>query len=136
MKTNLLRLSLVPVLAVTAAFAQNVTLMEANIPFDFTVGQKTLPAGRYTVDRGLVPTAVVIRSEDSKKAVIVIVQAAYSNAWHDTGSLVFDRYGSSYFLSQIWTPGRDGRSLPPGKREREMAARLATPVRASVAATR
>ena len=39
-----------------------------------------------------------------------------------TSKLVFHRYGSQYFLAQIWTAGNDrGQELPESGREREVA---------------
>ena len=136
MKTNLLRTFIVAVLAATAVFAQNSTLLQATIPFDFIVGNQALPAGQYTVDRGPATGTVMIRSADGKRAAIVLAQAVSSAVARDTGSLVFHRYGYTYFLSEVWSPGNDGRKLSPTRRERELAARVATPADATIAARR
>ena len=47
-------LTLLLMLGVTSAHALNMTSdkVVANIPFDFTVGKTTLPAGEYVVQRG------------------------------------------------------------------------------------
>jgi hypothetical protein len=55
MKRNLLRTSIVAVLAATAAFAQRSTSLKATVPFDFNVGTQALPAWQYTLDRGPLP---------------------------------------------------------------------------------
>ena len=77
MKTNLLRTSIVAVLAATAAFAQNSTRLQANVPFDFIVGNQALPAGQYTVDRGPADGIVMIRSADGKNASMVLAPGSF-----------------------------------------------------------
>ncbi len=136
MKTNLLGTFVAAALAATTAFAQNTTMLKADVPFDFTAGSQTFQAGRYTVDRGAVPGAVTIRSDDGRKAAIVLTEPASSVNPRDNGSLVFHRYGRAYFLSEIRTPGYEGRRLPPTKSEHEAAASLTAPVATTVAAVR
>src|SRR6185295_1210296 len=43
-------------------------------PFEFTVANKTMPAGNYTI-RSLSPSRLLIRSEDGHEAVIASVFA-------------------------------------------------------------
>ena len=45
-------LTLLLMLGVTSAHALTSDKVVANIPFDFTVGKTTLPAGEYVVQRG------------------------------------------------------------------------------------
>ena len=136
MRKNLLRLWIVPVLAAAAAKAQTTNLMKAEIPFAFAAGKQMLPAGRYTVQRGPAPGTVAIRSEDHKNAAIVLANDAYSVNGHETPKLVFHRFGSAYFLSEIWTPENNGKRLVPTSRERELAAQAAPPDSTVVAAVR
>ena len=134
MKTNLLRISMVAVLAAAAAFAQSSTRMQANIPFGFVVGGKALPAGHYTVDRGPASGIVTIRSGDGQGAAMVLTVSLYSTVTRDAGRLVFHRYGDTFFLSEVWEPGNDGHQLSPSPRERELEAKLAAPTRTIIAA--
>ena len=58
-------------LAVTSAFAGSSTRTETHVPFDFTVGSKTLPAGTYTVEAwheklGTLTETVTLADNDSK----------------------------------------------------------------------
>ena len=133
MKTNLFCICMVPALAV-AAFAQGSTFLKADVPFDFSAGNSIMPAGRYQVERGPANGTVTIRSDDGKKAVIVMTLLTTSMARHEQGSLMFHRYGNAYILSEIWTPGNDGRELPTTKRERELAKKLAAPTSETLAA--
>ena len=134
MKTNLLRISIVAVLAAAAVFAQSSTRIQANIPFGFIVGAKAFPAGQYTVDRGPGSGVVAIKSADGKDGAMVLTMPRYSTVTRDTGRLVFHRYGDTYFLSEVWEPGNDGHQLSPATRERELIAKLATPTNTTIAA--
>ena len=136
MKTQLLRASLVAVLAAASAFAQSSTSLKVNVPFDFIVGNQTLHAGQYTVDRGTAPGAVILKSAQGKGAAIAMGQALESITSRNNGRLVFHRYGAAYFLSEVWGAGNHGRKLPTSSREREMAAKVSPPQNAILAAAR
>jgi hypothetical protein len=134
MKTNLLGIFTVAALAASAALAQSSTPAKANVPFNFIAGTRTLPAGEYTVmTQGPAADTVIIRSADGKGAVIVLAQPLSSVDARHGGKLVFHRYGDTYFLSEIWGPGNDGREIPTTRRERELATKLATPDNTTVA---
>ena len=136
MKTNLLRTSIVAVVAAAAAYAQGSTPIQGTVPFDFIVGNRTLPAGQYTVDQGTAPSVMVIRSADRKGTAIVLTHALHSTASRNEARLVFHRYGYTYFLSEVWGPGNDGRQLRTTSRERELAANLSRPDNTTIAALR
>ena len=136
MKTHLFRTFMVTVLAASAAFAQNSTRLQANVPFDFIAGNQALPAGQYALDQGPAPGIVMIRSADGKSGAFVLTYAAFSAVAHDKPSLVFHRYGSTYYLSEVWGPGNDGRKLPPAARERDLAAKVVAPGNTTIAALR
>jgi hypothetical protein len=80
------------------SFAQS-NGVRANVPFDFTVANKLLPAGTYTVKRestGLIE----IRNHDKPIAVLTITNHD-GNTSPNGGKLVFHKYGDQYFLSEI-----------------------------------
>jgi hypothetical protein len=81
--------------------------MRANIPFAFTVGDKTLPAGVYTV-RVLNPASdrkvLQIRSERGDVSAMVQTVPAKDAPSSDT-KLVFRRYGENYFFAKAQTAG-------------------------------
>jgi hypothetical protein len=124
MKTNLLHISIAGVLATAAAFAQTSIALNANVPFDFIAGGKALPAGHYTVSQGP-GAALLVRSQQSdgagKAAVFAIATPAYSRGGRHDSRLVFHRYGNTYFLSEVWGPGSDGKELPATIQERQLA---------------
>jgi hypothetical protein len=136
MKTNLLRLSMAAVLASAAAFAQSSGPLQADVPFDFIVGSKKLPAGPYMVDQRTALGAVLIRSSSGNGGAFAMVQARSSAVTGKAGSLTFHRYGEAYFLSEVWPPGADGYQLATTPREREIAKQIAAPTATTIAARR
>jgi len=129
----------VGLLAALAApsMAANLAL-KANIPFSFAAGSVNLPAGEYTVEQHVVPGVLALRGADLRIVTLFTVSPKVSAEVKDTASLVFNKYGDQYFLSQIWISGRNsGYQLPRTRRERELiAAAPAHPVVLAAVPTR
>jgi len=107
-------------LAVSAAQAQE-PRVKANIPFDFVVGDRVMPAGEYTVSQ-VSNAAIAILSEDRKSTAMTVTSACASASPSKSTKLVFHALGGRYFLSQIWTAGYiQGRQLRESKAEIELA---------------
>jgi hypothetical protein len=129
MKTKLIRMSVFAVVTAAAAYAQNAEgmRMKTTIPFDFVVGNQTMPAGQYTVEHALVAPVLILKSSGGQ-AQNVITERVESVGARRTGELVFNTYGKEQFLSEVWTPGsKSGSQLHVTSRERELAARRAIP---------
>jgi hypothetical protein len=108
-------------LAVSASQAQELRV-KAQIPFDFVVGNKVLPAGEYMVLHAGAQQAIMIRSNDSNDAVLSITLPCGSSATSDTTKVVFHNVAGRYFLSEIWAQGyAQGRQLPKSKMEVQLA---------------
>jgi hypothetical protein len=91
--------------------------VKADVPFDFTVGDKLLPAGTYTIVSED-PNMVEIRNSE-RTISVMNVALADGNEPSTTGELVFDRFGDKYFLSQILCPAASIRlHLPTSKIEK------------------
>lgn len=93
----------------------------ANIPFQFNVGDATLPAGEYTVAQ-INPASdqvvLQIRAIDGSRTAIVpmISKTRKTNAG---AGLVFNRYGNKYFFAQAWVDGEsEGLSTLRSRTER------------------
>jgi len=109
-------------LAVSAAQAQE-PRVKANIPFDFVVGDRVLPAGEYQVSEMSTSGAfIAILSEDRKANALVVTSACATSGPSNSSKLVFHAIGGRYFLSQVWTAGySQGRQLRESKAEIELA---------------
>ena len=86
------------------SFAQSYGV-KADVPFDFTVANKLLPAGTYTLiaeSTGLIE----IKNHDKPIAVLTLVTTD-GNRSSNGGKLIFHKIGDQYFLSEIlsdWAP--------------------------------
>ncbi|MGZ4732013.1 MAG: hypothetical protein ACXVZH_07705 [Terriglobales bacterium] len=109
-------------LATASAYAQT-GVVRANVPFDFIVNKTELPAGEYSVRAlGMTGVAISIQSSDNKVVKAILPQSCEAAEAPKTSKLVFHRYGSQYFLAQIWTEGNPrGQELPKSGRESEIA---------------
>ena len=98
--------------------------VSANIPFDFTVGSKEFKAGKYSVERLFATSTsdtLIIRSADNSGAANFNVSRVSGNGGSQA-RLVFRRYGSQYFLAQIFDgDNSEGFGLLKSKAERELA---------------
>jgi hypothetical protein len=101
------------------AVAQDLAV-RANVPFEFTVGGKLLPADTYTItssDSG----AIMIRNADNHFWAQTTV--SHSNQQSERGSaLVFDKYGEKYFLHEVMCPNVAGLNVdvPKSKLEKRV----------------
>lgn len=119
-------LSLICSLTATSVYAQSKTLIsKVEIPFDFSIRDKTLPAGVYRVER-IFQDALLIRSEDRQEVCVSLTMPVRAKEIPETGRLLFRRYGETYFLFQIWEPGsNDGREFVKSGAERSVERDLA-----------
>src|SRR5439155_22489630 len=106
----------------TLAIADSVTdrMITVDIPFDFNVGNKSLPAGHYTIERinGGVES-LVIHCNETNTSVMTITYGGKSFKEETPAKLVFHHYGDTYFLTEVWEQGSDTtRQLPKSSAER------------------
>jgi hypothetical protein len=95
-----------------------------NIPFSFTVGHKTLPAGEYTVEPNRQDSHNVwlIQSKIGHDSVLFTTSPVWTSETQEKTRLVFNNYDGQYFLSQIWNAGdNSGRELHMPRVERQLA---------------
>ena len=118
---------LVGVVAVNAHAQTGANKVVANIPFEFTVGKATLPAGRYTVtvmnpnsDRKILQ----IRQIDVRASAMVITTDVTGNM-SENAKLVFHRYGDRHYFAQAQMSG-DSTSLAAVKTRSEHKQAVAT----------
>lgn len=79
--------------------------LKANIPFDFVVGNKSMPAGEYMIRKSSTPGLVQLSNFEEKANVMVITQVVRNLKASKGSRLEFRRYGNQYFLGNIWTEG-------------------------------
>jgi hypothetical protein len=118
------------VLLVTASsvFAQTDRQTLVNIPFNFTVGEKALPAGKYLIRRNRKDsdTVWVIQNKESGEAAMLLTRRVQANENQEDAKFVFRKYDDLYFLSEFWVAGTNtGREIQVSDRERALAKALA-----------
>jgi len=106
--------------------------VSANIPFPFQVGDTRLPAGAYVIHNA--SGVLIVREQyGNHTAAAFFARREIRGQALKTGELEFNRYGSNYFLAQIWTPGsQEGLALPKSTREKELVKEMGLVQRAII----
>ena len=104
------------------------TQLIANIPFEFNVGNKTMPAGEYTVlqvNPASDHAVLQLRSRDGRASAMVQMGSVRGKA-QESAKLIFNRYGNKYFFAQAWVDGEtSGLQAPKSRTERATERELA-----------
>jgi hypothetical protein len=119
---------LLVLLTFSAAFGQSDRQTIIHIPFNFTVGEKTFPAGQYVIERNRKDsdTVWVIRQKDDVGKALLLTRSVRANDVVEETRLVFNRYDDLYFLSEFWTAGsQTGRELQISNREKALVRSVA-----------
>jgi len=107
------------VLMISVSGAQEVGL-RVDIPFNFNVAKKVLPAGHYLI---LAPSSELLKivGPDGGTA-IAITNRVRDRRPQGIGAVIFNCYGRRCFLSRFWIDGTEsGQELLQGHLEREVA---------------
>jgi hypothetical protein len=120
LKTMILSVGAVALLGASGLSAQ--TRASADIPFEFTVQNTTLPAGTYTMSvASLTRNVMSIQNEQTGRKVLVLgPDAAAYRRPGDKNVVVFHKSGDRYFLAAVKTDAVCT-NVPPSKLERELA---------------
>ena len=117
----LVLLFLLAVLTAGSVYAQN--KVKADIPFAFTVVNKTFLAGAYTAERPWNTSFVFLRGTEKPEAIAQSNPVEVGPNQNVEPKLVFRRYGEQYFLAQVWMGAGNavGREIPKSSKERQVA---------------
>jgi hypothetical protein len=116
----LIAFAAVVALASVSAYAQ--TSMRVSVPFEFTVGRTVLPAGEYIVQGNTSLGGASLQTAHAGPGAYALAVPAVRNNAQDQPTLVFNHYGSSYFLvSAWWGASTQGLEFPRTKTEIEAA---------------
>jgi hypothetical protein len=80
------------------SFAQSKGV-QANVPFDFTVANQVFPAGTYRIEQKSVGL-IEIKNHDKPISAFTLVNPDSTRS-KNGGKLIFRKYGSQYFLSEV-----------------------------------
>ena len=140
MNRNLIRVltigALLLLVSIPNIYAQST--VRATVPFQFTVGKTEVPAGTYTIN-SVAPSVIAITDRYTGRSVFTLVIHDRPGSNDGTPKLVFNKYGSSYFLSQVSRgSGSDVMQIPTSKLEKELriASARSAPEQKMIAASR
>jgi hypothetical protein len=109
------------IVTAVATKAQSTHRVAADVPFEFIVGNKTLPAGSYVLAAATTSgEGVMIRKRAGNALAIRLTNSIQGKLNKSKPSLVFHRYGQTYFLAEVWNGDLNGRGLLKSDRERQM----------------
>ena len=104
------------------ANAQMSTTIKAQVPFEFVVNGKTMPAGECIIE--VVGNGRTLLSiSGGKQHVYAFPITAESPNASKEAALVFHQYGERYFLAGVKREGRIGYQLPASRLEGELQTR-------------
>jgi hypothetical protein len=111
--------AVVVVLSVPASLQAQSPTLKVNIPFEFHIGNQTLPAGTYTVRN----FSDALRISDGIGHTITVMTMPVSGPSIGSRNLiVFNRYGKDYFLSEArWEGYKNSRGVLKSKSELQLA---------------
>jgi hypothetical protein len=119
---------LLVLLTFSSALAQSDRQTIINIPFNFSVGEKSFPAGKYVIERNRQDsdTVWVIRHKDNSGKAVMLTNPVRANDTQEETKLVFSRYDDLYFLSGFWIAGSNtGREIQISNKEKALDKALA-----------
>ena len=112
----------------TNAFGQAGKTANANVTFDFQIGDRLYPAGNYRIESMNRQSDNILRIRsigDANKNQMIVATLANAGKGQ-TPRLVFRKYGETYFLSEIFLDTEQwGYSIRPSRRQRENEKSLA-----------
>ena len=102
--------------------AQTAYSVRADVPFDFIVGDKTIPAGtiRAHGPSSAVQGSLSIANTAQGKQAQRTGRKLLGSERTDQGKLVFHKYGNRYFLAQVCIPGYQAWEVMKSKEERSL----------------
>ena len=113
--TSIALFALVSFSTIGMASAQD-RAVKADVPFDFTVGNKLVPAGTYTISA---EASNVIEIQNLDKHVAMLTTTTPDGKESKTNKLVFDKIGDQYFLSEVLCSSADmNMAVPTSKAEK------------------
>ena len=119
---------LLVLLTFASALGQSDRQTIIHIPFNFSVGEKAFPAGKYVIERNRKDsdTVWVIRRKDNVGKAMLLTRPVRANETQQETRLVFRQYGDLYFLAEFWTAGdQTGREIQVSDREKALDKALA-----------
>ena len=103
-----------------SAEAQNSSVIGmVKVPFTFQVETQKMPAGTYQIER--VSNSMLLLRGPDQLAHFMFAHAEQTPNAPAKSSIVFHRYGDTYFIGQVWTAGQtDGLECYKSRAEKDI----------------
>jgi len=82
--------------------------VNAEISFSFSAGDKPMTAGGYDFKPAASLDSMTITNLKTRQRIMVMVTTRLSQREQNEASVVFDKVGDQYYLSEVYLPGMDG----------------------------
>ena len=107
--SSIIVLACLSLIAATPVKAQGTHRFVLDIPFQFEVRGKKLPAGKHAVDRfdPTKPNVVMLKNMDTGIVRLLITQRVENYDGNRTSNLLFTLHGEKYSLFQVWMMGEN-----------------------------
>ena len=114
-------LTLVVAFTVVSVSAKSVMRFDADIPFDFSIGQKSFPAGTYVIKVTKISSDTGYLSLENSKGDRLenVLVTTSGDAAKAAPTFIFHRYENQRFLAKIMMP-ESGLVLPLSKNEKQL----------------
>ena len=108
--------------ALAAPLAAQTIRVTANVPFEFMVAGRSMPAGDYIVERGGGTSAIRVSNGNAGVLALALNSSTSQQEQNGQALMIFHRYGDQYFLSRIVDGSRNnGVELPVSRTEKELS---------------
>ncbi len=99
------------------SFAQT-HVVQATVPFDFTMSNTLLPAGTYTITDS--SNVLIFRNQNKPASALGLATPGAGNSKRDN-KLIFNKYGDKYFLSGVESKAADMSLKVPSSKQEKLA---------------
>lgn len=126
---TLLALSLLTFPLLAASRFGNYTGVVAQVPFEFVVGNKIVPAGECIVQSNTAAGAMIlVRNPSARVDVFSLASTVETGKAAGDSALIFRKYGNQYFLAAVRLQGMQNvYEVPASRAENELRAHKVTP---------
>ena len=108
MRKALAVLAILAAMPLLAMAQSTFSAVDANVNFGFYAGGKMMPAGSYefkVIEQG---GTLSVLNEKTDQTFFVPILTTISPRESSDADVVFDKTGSTYYLSEVYIPGLDG----------------------------
>ena len=89
------------------------------VEFDFQIGNKSYPKGKYRLSKGDNSVLVLDNFAGKKSKVFLGIRSSKASYEASINRLTFHRYGDTYFLREIVSPALSAK-ISPSKEEKDL----------------